>query len=315
MAESAFLELNNRDDLQRLIDDEIQESLTLDYKASGALGRQNNQRNELCKDVSAFANSAGGQIVYGITEEGHLPSGIDGGVDPQEISREWIEQVINSNIQPRIRGLIIKAIPLDDDLTAYALTIPPSTTAHQAPDKRYYRRFNFQSVAMDDYEVRDVMNRSSSAEPFTRLHFKNGHIAGIKSQPDAHVSDPIELYVLLGNRSPQPAHYTVVSLGVSRDLEIMDYGGFEHRGESTTPEGHVLNILHKEIGIPDSFPLFREAEVAVGPIGLGFPTGLHNDEFIFRCVIRTPGFSRTEDWIIKKTTLQLRLRGPLEPIE
>jgi hypothetical protein len=178
MAESTFLELNSRDDLQRLIDDEIQESLTL------------------CKDVSAFANSAGGQIVYGITEEGHLPSGIDGGVDPQEISREWIEQIINSNVQPRIRGLTIKAIPLDGDLTAYALTIPPSTTAHQAPDKRYYRRFNFQSVAMDDYEVRDVMNRSSSAEPFIRLHFKNGHIAGIKSQPNAHASDPVELYVL-----------------------------------------------------------------------------------------------------------------------
>jgi hypothetical protein len=315
MADSTFLELNSRSDLQRLVDDEIQESLTLDYKASGALGRQNNQRNELCKDVSAFANSAGGQIIYGITEEDQLPSGIDDGVDPQEISREWIEQVINSNVQPRIRGLVIKAIPLDEGRTAYALTIPRSTTAHQAPDKRYYRRFNFQSVAMDDYEVRDVMNRASSAEPFARLHFNGGLTAGIRSRPNQSVSEPVQLYVLLGNRSSQPAYYTVVSLGISENAEIIDFGGFEHRGEITTPEGHVLNVLQKEIGIPESFPLFREAEVDVGPVGLGFPSGLGNDEFIFRCVVRTPGFTRTEDWIARKSALQLRLRGPLEPIE
>lgn len=32
-------------------------------------------------------------------------------------------------------------------------------TAHQARDLRYYRRYNFESVPMADYEIRDVMNR------------------------------------------------------------------------------------------------------------------------------------------------------------
>ena len=47
--------------------------------------------------------------------------------------------------------------------------IPKSLTAHQARDLRYYRRYNFESVAMVDYEIRDVMNRQVSVELFKRL--------------------------------------------------------------------------------------------------------------------------------------------------
>jgi predicted HTH transcriptional regulator len=65
------LKLETKSDLDRLIADDIQESLTLDYKDARALGKTDPQRNELCKDVSAFANSAGGQIIYGIQEKGH----------------------------------------------------------------------------------------------------------------------------------------------------------------------------------------------------------------------------------------------------
>jgi hypothetical protein len=31
--------------------------------------------------------------------------------------------------------------------------------AHQARDYRYYKRHNFNALPMEDYEVRDVMNR------------------------------------------------------------------------------------------------------------------------------------------------------------
>lgn len=41
----------------------------------------------------------------------------------------------------------------------YVVDIPQSNTAHQANDKRYYKRFNFESVAMDDYEIRGIMGR------------------------------------------------------------------------------------------------------------------------------------------------------------
>jgi Putative DNA-binding domain len=93
-----MLKLETRADLQSLVDDGVEESLTLDYKASLALVRSNDAINELCKDVSALANSTGGQIVYGIEENKviitHKPERVDDGISDPKITREWIVQIL-----------------------------------------------------------------------------------------------------------------------------------------------------------------------------------------------------------------------------
>jgi hypothetical protein len=150
--------------LQKYIDDEIEESLTLDYKAAASLGKTDGKKKEITKDVSAMANSAGGILIYGMAEHQdksrkHLPEKLDP-VDRAQFSKDWLEHVI-SNILPKIDGLIIYPVSLSSgpNDVAYVVVIPQSNTAHQATDKRYYKRFNFESVPMDDYEIRDVMGR------------------------------------------------------------------------------------------------------------------------------------------------------------
>ena len=96
-----------------LVEQATQESIDLEYKGCGALGRIEARKNEVSKDVSAFANSGGGTIVYGILENGHVPTGLDRGFDPQDISKEWLEQVINSRIHRRIDGVRIKQVNLE----------------------------------------------------------------------------------------------------------------------------------------------------------------------------------------------------------
>lgn len=88
------------DDLEKYIKLEIAESIHLDYKASPAMSKK--KRDEICKDVSSFANSDGGLLIYGILEENALPTALDEGVEISSTSREWIEQVINTNISPPI---------------------------------------------------------------------------------------------------------------------------------------------------------------------------------------------------------------------
>src|SRR6266536_186699 len=95
-----------------LIRDQVPENLTLDYKRAAALDKSESKKAEISKDASAFANSAGGVLVYGVAEIDQVPTHIDGGVDPSDISREWLENVINSRIQPRIDGIVIHPIPL-----------------------------------------------------------------------------------------------------------------------------------------------------------------------------------------------------------
>src|SRR5687767_12101490 len=89
--------------LLSLIAAKIEEGLTLDYKAAGALANIPVNKKEITKDISAFANSAGGTIIYGVTENGHLPGELDP-IDRGVTTKEWLESVIQ-NIRPRIDGL------------------------------------------------------------------------------------------------------------------------------------------------------------------------------------------------------------------
>ncbi|WP_342644895.1 ATP-binding protein [Mucilaginibacter sp. CSA2-8R] len=148
--------------LTNLINNKIEENLNLDYKAAGALQRNDLKTKEISKDVSAFANSAGGVIVYGLKEDSlnkHLASEIDP-IDRKTISKEWLEQIIQNSIQPRITGVIIHPIEIfDENRVVYVVEIPKGTTAHQAIDRKYYKRFNFSSEPMHDYEIKDIINR------------------------------------------------------------------------------------------------------------------------------------------------------------
>lgn len=154
----------NQARVQQLINDGVEEGLTLDYKAAAALYNTDPKKTEITKDVSALANSAGGLIIYGVKEfedkgRRHLPEKIDP-VSRNDISKEWLEQVI-SGIRPRIDNLVIYPVPIAGviDQVVYIVDVPQSETAHQAKDSRYYRRYNFESVPMADHEIRDVMGR------------------------------------------------------------------------------------------------------------------------------------------------------------
>jgi len=181
--------------IQQYKTNQIQESLNLDYKGADALDKRNPKRNDnISKDVSAMANSAGGLIIYGIMEKDQLPHEITP-IDATKVTREWLEQVINSTIQPRISGITIHPVPLDTSPndTIYVVEIPQSITAHQANDKKYYKRFNFESVPMEDYEIRDIMNRSK--HPNIELNFEI-EVRREHRNPSYPIGDPVEICYL-----------------------------------------------------------------------------------------------------------------------
>ena len=61
------------------------ESIHIDYKAGKALS---GKAKEISKDISAFANSDGGYVIYGVSEKEHLPTSIDEGVDHKAKGRK-----------------------------------------------------------------------------------------------------------------------------------------------------------------------------------------------------------------------------------
>ena len=153
-------------DIQALIDNEAEESIHLDFKAAAALGKTDGKKKELSKDVSAFANSDGGIIIYGMNEKEHKAesfSFIDGDV----YTKEWIEQVVNSTIQRHIPDLKIFPVRIDSSFkkSVYVVKIPKSVdTPHISKDGRFYRRFNFESKQMYEYEIRELYNRRAKSK-------------------------------------------------------------------------------------------------------------------------------------------------------
>ncbi|MCU1263977.1 MAG: transcriptional regulator [Acidobacteria bacterium] len=169
-------------ELQRHVNEGIEESSGLEYKGAGALNPQNPDAIEITKDISAMANSAGGVVIYGIKEfpkpKKHVPEKIDP-IDRVAFNKERLEHIINT-IHPRLHEFTITPVPLSSgpNDVCYVIEVPQGRTAHQARDHKYYRRYNFESVPMEDYEIRLVMNRltvpDASIEFKTKLHIGVG---------------------------------------------------------------------------------------------------------------------------------------------
>ncbi len=147
--------------IESLIKNEIEESINVDFKSADALSKLDAKKKEMSKDVSAFANSNGGIIIYGVNEINHKASELSF-VDGNEFTKEWLEQVISSTIQRNIPDLKIFPIRKDGKIenTIYVVQIPESFEApHIAKDKKFYKRYNFESVAMEEYEIRNLYGK------------------------------------------------------------------------------------------------------------------------------------------------------------
>jgi len=236
------------EDLEKLITDRVQESKLLDYKRCAALDKRNpKSRSDISKDVSAFANSVGGTLVYGIVEENNLPTGIDVGFDPVAISREWLEQVIDSSIERRIEGIRIKQIELKRNSpgrVVYIVYIPESDRApHMAEDHIFYRRYNFRSVPMKEYEVREAIRKSETPNLKLLLTLENTKLPYFA--PDQDHSDAIKINILIKNESGTPATYAHVRLYLDEALDNHAVGaGFVFAGMEriTNSEGIAVKV-------------------------------------------------------------------------
>ena len=231
--------------LQAYIDDGVQESQRIEYKAAEALGKSDPRKIQITKDVSAMANAAGGIIIYGMREHDapekrHLPEKLDG-IDRTIFTREWLDQVING-VEPRINGLVIHPVELDigHNLTAYVVEIPQSSTAHQARDYRYYRRYNFECLRMHDHEVRDVMNRATT--PSVDVRFAYATIGAVSGALHEY-----RLAVVITNQGVQVVnHYKLEFTFPNIDLLLSQSGGWISLGSQDEAVSQYLQIEHND---------------------------------------------------------------------
>ena len=244
----------NEERLTKLITDRVEESLTLDYKAAASLSKQNKKKTEITKDISAMANSDGGVVIYGIAEfqdktQSHLPEKIDP-VNRLEFSKEWLEQIIN-NIRPRLTGVKIYSVNLSSTINSvvFVVDVPKSKTAHQARDHRYYKRFNFESVPMEDYEIRDVMARNQHPEMQVSMELQN---VAWRFIVDIWTSQ--RLHITIVNQGNQLAEFVRCTILIPLSLIPRTSSYREnvlHHGSKSFAEVEITNAQRDLIKLPE----------------------------------------------------------------
>lgn len=141
------------------------ESATLDFKRS-IPGRDGGGVAELAKDVSAMANADGGDLVFGIDEVDAAASAIAPiTTETADQAQRRIFQVIDSNIEPRLRGVHMKAVDVPG---GYVLIVRvpasfdgPHCTRNSNSQRRFVSRNGTTTSDMSFEQIRMAFDRTS----------------------------------------------------------------------------------------------------------------------------------------------------------
>lgn len=162
------LEDIGEDDLQALKDNSVIEKKTLEYKQALPDYRDSGKK-EFLADVSSFANTSGGDLIFGIVEDKSTgaPKTIEG-LDIENVGEEIrrMESIIRDGIQPRIPSINSYSIELSNSKTVLIIRIGKSwISPHRVTFKghdKFFSRSSNGKYPMDVPELRVAFTLSES---------------------------------------------------------------------------------------------------------------------------------------------------------
>jgi hypothetical protein len=153
-------------DLKTLLLNEVPEGKTLEYKQK-LPGSSDEERKEFLYDVSAFANASGGDLIYGIKEENGVPVEICGlDILDMDAAILKLQNSIRDGIAPRIPGLRVERITLENERKVIVFRIPRSfLLPHMVTFKKaskFYSRNSAGKYQLDVGELRTAFTLSQN---------------------------------------------------------------------------------------------------------------------------------------------------------
>lgn len=166
-------------DLRELFDEQVPESLRLDYKRDLYTATDAGKK-EFLKDVSAFANANGGHLIIGMDEAGGIPTGIPGVPGNPDTLVQQLEQSTRTAIDPSIQGIRIKAVPLAAGDQCLVLRIPKSWRPPHRVSFQGWNKFWIRNAAgaheASMMELRSLFSEDADAGKFVRA-FRDERVA------------------------------------------------------------------------------------------------------------------------------------------
>lgn len=153
------------DDLVALISNGVREGRTIDYKRD-LPGNSDGDKKEFLADASSFANTSGGDLVYGMDEAQGLPTQLTGFQSANaDLEIRRLESILASGLEPRIR-YAARVIPCSGGLNALVVRVERSWTGphrviFQGSDK-FYGRNSAGKYQLDVNELRSAFTFSNT---------------------------------------------------------------------------------------------------------------------------------------------------------
>jgi hypothetical protein len=146
------------EDLENLIANQVAERKDIEYKRE-LPGSSDEDKREFLADVSSFANTIGGDLIYGLEADDGMPTHLTGLTNENlDEVKLRLENLIRQCIQPRIHGIDIERIDLSNSNFALVIRIPQSwASPHMVRVKkssRFYGRNSAGKYLLDISEIR-----------------------------------------------------------------------------------------------------------------------------------------------------------------
>lgn len=185
MAINKSLNSIEESDLQTLINNQVSEGKTIEYK-DVLPGNSDGDKKEFLADVSSFANASGGDLIFGVKEDAGLPtelSGLQIGDVDAEILR--LESVIQTGIAPRLFRLVeVHPVLLPSKQPACVIIIRIRKSwagPHMVifkNDSKFFTRNSRGKYQLDVFELRTAFVLSETTAERIR-NFRNERISKI----------------------------------------------------------------------------------------------------------------------------------------
>lgn len=159
------------EDIDRIIASQVPESKTLDYKAELKI-EKGDDRKEFIADISAFINTEGGALIFGIKELKDTKgqnTGIPESKTPIEIDNidkltQQIEDLVQNNLEPKVNNLSINTIEIETGKYVLVISIQktfglPHMITYKSVNK-FYKRRNSGKYLVDVYELQSAFIQS-----------------------------------------------------------------------------------------------------------------------------------------------------------
>ena len=178
-----------KEDIDELVSNKTQEGRQLDYKQA-LPGNTDGDKKEFLADVSSFANSLGGWLIYGVTEKrdgNNKATGMPesagglGEINADEVIKR-LEAILRDGVDPRITGVQIKPLSGFSNGSVILIHVPKSwNSPHMVTfqqSSKFYARNNAGKYQLDLGEIRSAFALSETLPEKIR-RFREDRIAKI----------------------------------------------------------------------------------------------------------------------------------------